>query len=465
MVRNLSISNSPWLKPRRRCRNRAGPGDFQPDRERKPGHGQREQNEQQRAHAEVQGALQDPSPVTDRLPADGRNRDAGQSLAHHDRLDVTDPIGTELQVDRQMGQALDQRRDAALGMPGEGQKDLIDAALAGVRQQLVERAPGPGAGRSSIGGIMEHADQPDVGVLLGAQEVEEAGAGALVATDDRDMAGAELPDRGRLPKITCDGAVEHGEEAAAQGEPEQDGTVRLAPVGLRRPGEESEDGHRRPEARDQPAQRRERLQFPEADVSDEDAEQHEHGPDEAPDEGIVASIARAVRARGRGLDANPEQPEGDAVADEHEIADHTPRQPRREAALGRGGEAQPMAVLEHRRGLESGRGDHRGHLQSRRFPTGCVPTVRRSVSLNFYLYVHNHQTQERRAFRDASRYGCVVLITLQKFRRRGDCFGADGGIRPENASSHRLATALAAQTSGSRAKSCAAVRTRRSAPR
>ena len=44
---------------------------------------------------------------------------------------------------------------------------------------------------------MEHADQMDIGVLLGAQQIEEAGAGALVATDDRHVSGAELPDRQR----------------------------------------------------------------------------------------------------------------------------------------------------------------------------------------------------------------------------------------------------------------------------
>ena len=106
-----------------------------------------------------------------------------------------------------MGQALNERRDAALGMPGEGEEDLIDPSLLRMREQIIERATGSGAGRAAIGGSMEHTDQMDIGVLLGAQQIEEAGAGALVATHDRHVAGAELPDRRRLPELTGGTAV------------------------------------------------------------------------------------------------------------------------------------------------------------------------------------------------------------------------------------------------------------------
>ena len=119
----------------------------------------------------------------------------------------------------------------------------------------------------------------------------------------------------RLPETAGGDAVEHGEEAAPQNEPGQDRTLHLAPGGLRRPGEKDEDGERRREARDQLAQRRaERLQFPEPDVRDQDAEQDEDGPDEAPDDRIEAPIACAVRASGRELDEGPEQPQSGAVA-------------------------------------------------------------------------------------------------------------------------------------------------------
>ena len=241
-------------------------------------------------------------------------------------------------------------------MPGEGEEDLIDPSLLRMREQIIERATGSGAGRAAIGGSMEHTDQMDIGVLLGAQQIEEAGAGALVPADDRHVAGAELPDRQRFPETAGGDAVEHGEEAAPQNKPGQDRTLHLAPGGLRRPGEKDKSGERRREARYQLAQRRaERLQFPESDVRDQDAEQDEHSPEvEAPDDRIEALIACAVRASGRELDEGPEQPQSGAVHGEHQIADHAGRQPCRTAALRRGGAVQPRGVLQDRGGLGMG---------------------------------------------------------------------------------------------------------------
>ena len=205
----------------------------------------------------------------------------------------------------------------------------------------------------------------------------------------------------------------------------------------------------------------ERLQFPEADVGDQDAEQHEHGPDEAPDERIVASIARAIRARGRGLDADPEQPEGGAVGDEHEIADHARRQPRREAALRRGGETQPMGVLEDHRASQSGRRDQRGHLQSRRFPTGGAPTVRQFLVVVFLLIRSCPHVQEPR-FSDGQ--GARVGPDRLKLRWARTSFGPNGDAAPERASYNGCVRGTRSNLQLAGHTSSEALRIRRSAP-
>jgi hypothetical protein len=69
---------------------------------------------------------------------------------------------------------------------------------------------------------VKDADQADLGVVLGAQQVEELGAGALVPADDRQVARGQLSDRRRLPEIAGDDAMEHGENATAQKEPQPD---------------------------------------------------------------------------------------------------------------------------------------------------------------------------------------------------------------------------------------------------
>ena len=197
-----------------------------------------------------------------------RDRDAGQAFADHHGLGVADPIGAELEVDRQVGEAVDQHGDPALGVPGQGEEDLVDPPLARALEQVLKAAAGPnGGGRAAVRYVLEYPDQVNVGVLLGAQQVEKAGAGALVPAHDRHPAGREVPDRARLPQTPRDQGMEHGEHAGAEHEPQKQRVLGLAPDGPARPGEQDEDDERPGKAGEELAQRSaEGLQSAQIDV-------------------------------------------------------------------------------------------------------------------------------------------------------------------------------------------------------
>ena len=152
-----------------------------------------------------------------------------------------------------------------------------------------------------------------------------------------------------------------------------------------------------------------------------------------PMSGSHAPIARAIRARGRGLDESPEQPQGGAVGDEHEIADHARRKPRREAALRRGGGTQPR-VFSRITGVAVGQARSTRPPPVETFPTGGAPTVRQFLVVVFSL-IRSCPRCARAAFlgQAGARVG-PDRLKVEGAERRSD----RTAMRPQNA---RLATA------------------------
>jgi hypothetical protein len=277
-------------------------------------------------------------------------------------MGVADPIGAELEIDRQMGEPVDQHGDPALGVPGQGKEDLVDPPRAGALEQILEIATGLDAsGGATVRGVLEHPDQVNVGVLLGAQQVEEAGAGALVAAHDRDAPRGELSDRARLPQPARDERMEQGEHRGAEDEPKQQRALGLAPGGPPRPGEQDQDDERAGKAGKQLAQRSaEGLQSAQIDVRDQDAQHDEQRRDEAADHEVGASfeLALGVDFHKGWVEQRAEEAQCAAVGDDHEVGDDARRGPCPDPATRPGGGRQWVDVRHEQGGFALDEGDH-----------------------------------------------------------------------------------------------------------